>query len=204
MKIKSLITHPHAVQTPEDLRSSSEHKWRYFWLNLRRGSLLHKGIETWQPGKSMKKMFKYSMWQQWLKYKFIKQREYFLCEQTNKNSNFIRLFLFFLVGREFNRFPIDFILDNNIIYYYYILSCATYMQWLSSYFSPSKILTLSPFDYVSSCLRYQVRVDHHCWPLSKTKRNCMIVINAKLSCLDIFWHTMEAQWLLVLPIRVYG
>jgi len=42
MKIKSLITHPYAVPTPEDLHSSSEHKWRYFWLNLRGGSLLHR------------------------------------------------------------------------------------------------------------------------------------------------------------------
>ncbi len=31
MKILSLITHPHVVPNPLDLRSSSEHKLRYFW-----------------------------------------------------------------------------------------------------------------------------------------------------------------------------
>jgi len=30
MKIVSVFTHPHVVPTPLDLRSSSEHKLRYF------------------------------------------------------------------------------------------------------------------------------------------------------------------------------
>ncbi len=35
MKILSLITHPHVVPNLKDLHSSSEHKLRYFWWNLR-------------------------------------------------------------------------------------------------------------------------------------------------------------------------
>ncbi len=35
IKILSLITHPHVVFNLHDLCSSSEHKLRYFWLNLR-------------------------------------------------------------------------------------------------------------------------------------------------------------------------
>ncbi len=35
MKILSLITHPHVIPNPQDLRSSSEHKLRYFWWNPR-------------------------------------------------------------------------------------------------------------------------------------------------------------------------
>ncbi len=35
MKMMSLITHPHVVSNPQDLRSSSEHKLRYFRWNLR-------------------------------------------------------------------------------------------------------------------------------------------------------------------------
>ncbi len=35
MKILSLSTHPHVVSKPQDLRSSSEHKLRYFWWNPR-------------------------------------------------------------------------------------------------------------------------------------------------------------------------
>ncbi len=35
MKMMSLITHPHVVPTPRDLRSSSEHKLRFFLLNQR-------------------------------------------------------------------------------------------------------------------------------------------------------------------------
>ncbi len=35
MKILSLITHPHVVSNPWDIRSSSEHKLRYFWWNPR-------------------------------------------------------------------------------------------------------------------------------------------------------------------------
>ncbi len=35
MKILSLITHPHVVPNPLDLRSSSEHKLRSFWWNPR-------------------------------------------------------------------------------------------------------------------------------------------------------------------------
>ncbi len=31
MKIMSLITHPHVVQNPKDLCSSSEHKLRYLF-----------------------------------------------------------------------------------------------------------------------------------------------------------------------------
>ncbi len=31
----TLITHPHVVPNPWDFCSSSEHKWRYFWWNLR-------------------------------------------------------------------------------------------------------------------------------------------------------------------------
>jgi len=30
MKMMSLITHPHVIPNPKDLRSSSEHKLRYF------------------------------------------------------------------------------------------------------------------------------------------------------------------------------
>ncbi len=37
MKIMSLITQPHVI--PKDLCSSSEHKLRYFWLNLRLSDL---------------------------------------------------------------------------------------------------------------------------------------------------------------------
>ncbi len=35
MKMLSLNTHPDVVPNLWDLRSSSEHKIRYFWLNLR-------------------------------------------------------------------------------------------------------------------------------------------------------------------------
>ncbi len=33
IKILSLITHPHVVPNPEELRSSSDKKLRYFWWN---------------------------------------------------------------------------------------------------------------------------------------------------------------------------
>ncbi len=35
MKILSIITHSHVIPNPKDLRSSSEHKLRYFWWNPR-------------------------------------------------------------------------------------------------------------------------------------------------------------------------
>ncbi len=34
-KILSLITHPHVISNTQDIRSSSEHRLRYVWLNPR-------------------------------------------------------------------------------------------------------------------------------------------------------------------------
>jgi len=55
MKILSLITHPHVIPHPQDLRSSLKHKLRYFWWNPRGIWLVHR-----------------------------QRREYFLCAKTKQ------------------------------------------------------------------------------------------------------------------------
>ncbi len=82
MKILSLITHPHAIPNPSDLRSSSEHKLRYFWLNQRALWPSHRQQHNCNVPRSrnvVRTSVKQSMWHQWLNL-----REHFLCSKKTK------------------------------------------------------------------------------------------------------------------------
>ncbi|MGL5643299.1 MAG: hypothetical protein ACRCW3_00760 [Metamycoplasmataceae bacterium] len=61
MKILSLITHPHVIPNLQDLRSSSEHKVRYFWRNpsvFFKSSIEGNEIATFNVKKSSKNIAK--------------------------------------------------------------------------------------------------------------------------------------------------
>ncbi len=104
MKILSLITHPDVVPNPQDLRSSSEHKLRYFWWYLRalwpshrqQGSLHDQGPEKYQDDRQS------SPCDISLSTNFTKPQGYFL-RKENKNNNFIPHFHLycFSCGRAF-------------------------------------------------------------------------------------------------------
>ncbi len=82
MKILSLILTLMSFQTRKDLRSSSEHKLRYFWWNLRalRPSIDSKGPYTIKVQKHSKEIGKIIQVTSGVNRNFTKLREYFLCE----------------------------------------------------------------------------------------------------------------------------
>ncbi len=85
MKILSLITHPHVVPNPQDRRSSSEHRLRYFWWNLRalRPSIDSKGPSMIKAQKRSKEIGKIIQ-NQGFNRNFTKLREYFLYVKKTK------------------------------------------------------------------------------------------------------------------------
>ncbi len=64
IKILSLITHPHVVPKPVNLRSSLDHKLRYFWWNPRAfwPSIDSNATDTFKAQKGSKDQ---SMWAEW-------------------------------------------------------------------------------------------------------------------------------------------
>jgi len=82
MKIMSFITHPHGVPHPEDLRSSSEHKLRYFcWNPMAQWGLYWQqdNLHFQMPRKLLKTYLNQFMWLQWFNLNIIKRQGYFLC-----------------------------------------------------------------------------------------------------------------------------
>ncbi len=86
MKSLSRITHHHVVLNPWDLRSSSEHKLRYFLYNLRdfRSSIDSKGPYTIKVQKLSKEVGKIIHMTSGFNCNFTKVQEYFLYAKKTK------------------------------------------------------------------------------------------------------------------------
>ncbi len=88
-KILSLITHPHVVSNPWDLRSSSEHKLRYFWCILRAlwPSIDSKGpytIKVQKRSKEIGEIIHVTSGVQFSNRNFTKLQDYFLYAKETK------------------------------------------------------------------------------------------------------------------------
>ncbi len=94
MKILSLIAHPRVVSNPWDLRSSLEHKLRYFWWNLRAfwPSIDSNVTDTFKAQKRSEDIVKIVHWCQWFNHNCMKLKEYLLADlsvlrKIHKNMN---------------------------------------------------------------------------------------------------------------------
>ncbi len=95
---RAIITHPHIIPNPQDLRSSSEHKLRYFLWDLRVvwPSIDSNGINTIKVQKRSKEMVKQSMWHQGFNRNFTKLREYCCCAKKKRILfNYLLIIYFF-------------------------------------------------------------------------------------------------------------
>ncbi len=88
MKILSLITHPHVLSNPEDLRSSSEHNLRYFWWNPR-ALWPSKGPTTIKTPKHSKDIGKTVHVTSVVQPSFYEATRIIFVHKENKNNDFI-------------------------------------------------------------------------------------------------------------------